>query len=144
MMDIFRDAVEFHLAAVGPLPTAAPGFQVTDAMAQLKERLLTEEFDELLNAIWDNDIVGIADGCVDLVYIVGGILVAYGIDFPPAWAAVHEANMKKTGPGSSRRADGKLCKPEGWKHPDIKAIVSSQRPLSEIYSKEQEHAGSRS
>lgn len=62
------------------------------------------------------DIVGIADGAVDSLYTIHGILVGCGIDVHPIWAAVHANNMMKA---AGPVVDGKKCKPPGHPKPDI-------------------------
>lgn len=82
---------------------------------------------EIVNVYTDNgdaDIVQVADALADLLYVVYGAAVAWGINIDPVFGAVHQANMLKlTGP---RRADGKQLKPEGWQPPDIRAVLDAQ------------------
>lgn len=71
------------------------------------------------------------DGLVDLVYVTLGAAVAWGIDLDPFFEEVQRANMSKaSGP---RRGDGKVLKPEGWKPPDIEAVLD----LVRLYTKAQ-------
>lgn len=64
------------------------------------------------------------DGLCDLIYVVLGSAVAWGIDLDPFFREVQRANMEKlTGP---KRADGKQLKPEGWRPPDIETILLRQ------------------
>lgn len=64
------------------------------------------------------------DGLADLIYVVVGAAVAWGIDLDPFFAEVQRANMEKLqGP---KRADGKQLKPEGWRPPDIERILIRQ------------------
>src|SRR3990167_702990 len=73
------------------------------------------------------DLVELADGLGDLhVVAYCGTANACGIDMQPVFEAIHVANMKKFGPGSSIREDGKQLKPPGWQHPDIKSIIGKQ------------------
>lgn len=65
------------------------------------------------------DIVKAADDLADLLYVVYGAAVAWGIPVQRVFAAVHEANMRKFGPGSYEREDGKWMKPTDWQPPDI-------------------------
>ena len=67
----------------------------------------------------------IADSLTDLLYVVYGAAVTYGIDLEPMWKVVHHANMGKVGGG--RREDGKILKPKGWKHPDLIPLIEQQR-----------------
>lgn len=63
------------------------------------------------------------DALIDLRYFVDGSFVEMGVDSDPHFSAVHTANMAKC---LSKNADGKTIKPEGWKPPDIKAILDAQ------------------
>lgn len=97
----------------------------------LRRRLIREEWRELDDAIRDFDLPGIADGCADLIYVVIGTALAYGIALPEVWDAVQRANLtKSSGP---IRADGKRGKPPGFRPPDVAGILAGQRPLSETY-----------
>jgi hypothetical protein len=89
----FRDVIEFHLKASGPLSGYPPGEGVSDGAAKLRRRLNYEEFCELEQAILENDVAEIADACADLIYVAIGTSIAFGIDLPPIWDAVHGANM---------------------------------------------------
>lgn len=134
MEQAFRDLIEFERACGHEPSTKLPGEEATLPLANLRDRLINEEAGELIAAIHDFDIPGIADGCADLIYVTIGTAVRYGIDLVPIWRAVQAANMTKA--NGPRRADGKILKPEGFKHPDIAGILAAQRPLSELYGKE--------
>lgn len=73
-----------------------------------------------------------ADALADLLYIIYGTCVAWGIKIDPVFGAVHAANMEKLGPGARTRKDGKVLKPPDWKPPDIKAVLESQGWLSKV------------
>lgn len=135
MRDAFEDLIEFE-AACGHEPSDA-GPAVPEARVQeLRMRLHAEEFAELQAAMEAGDIVGIADGLVDLSYVLKGTAVRYGLDFPLLWEAIHANNMSKFGPGSWVREDGKRMKAPGHEPPDIAGILMTQRPLAETYGKE--------
>jgi predicted HAD superfamily Cof-like phosphohydrolase len=88
-----------------------------DHVVDLRVKLITEEYRELMAAIIKKDIPGIADGIVDLIVVAIGTGLAYGIDLRPIWDVVHRANMRKWGGGV--REDGKILKPPDWQPPDI-------------------------
>jgi hypothetical protein len=95
--------------------SGAPNDQVPVDYREFRKARIKEEYDELMEAIDQNDLVKIARESVDLIYVVIGTLVAYGIPFIPCWRAVHRANMKK-------EAEGSLAKPKkpiGWVSPDV-------------------------
>jgi predicted HAD superfamily Cof-like phosphohydrolase len=57
----------------------------------------SSEFDELLTALADNDIVGIADALADTVYLWHQFAAMHGIDLDKVLAEVHRSNMSKLG-----------------------------------------------
>lgn len=100
----------------------------------LRARLVLEESAELVEAIVDNDLVGIADACVDIDYVTIGTALAYGLPHAAAWNAVHAANMAKATLVDGkltmvRDAGGKVIKPDGWKPADLRAILRISRSL---------------
>ncbi len=56
-----------------------------------------------------------------------------GIALPAVWDAVHCANLTKVIQKTKREPDGKILKQDGFRHPDIAAILANQRPLAETY-----------
>jgi predicted HAD superfamily Cof-like phosphohydrolase len=114
---------DFHLKFGHPAPFAPPQFP-TPEVEKLRVSLMAEELLEVTNAIVNRDMVGIADGLADLLYVLLGTAVAYGIDLEPIFQAVHNANMAKEGGG--KRADGKVRKPRGWTPPDVEFLLSKQ------------------
>jgi len=90
----------------------------------LRMDLIDEEADETVGACIDRDLPKAVDGCIDLIYVCLGALVAWGVDAEPLFNEVHRANMAKAGGGA--RADGKILKPEGWTPPDIEGELRRQ------------------
>lgn len=95
-----------------------------ESIQTLRRTLLTEEFNELMHALDQHDLVSIAGEAIDLLYVTYGLCVAYGIDADAVFAEVQRANMAKT--TGARRADGKQLKPEGWTPPDIAGVLARQ------------------
>jgi len=119
---MFTDVRAFHRAfeqRVGDKP------ELPDpAERDLRVKLLREEFREYIDAETDHDIVEIADALADIIYIVCGTAVSYGIPLDDIFEEVHASNMAKLVDGKViRRADGKIQKPEGWEPPDIERIL---------------------
>jgi predicted HAD superfamily Cof-like phosphohydrolase len=130
----FRDLIEFETRCGHPPTDQPPG--IPDERTQaLRIRLITEEYVELTTALTEGNLPEIADGIVDLIYVCLGTAVRLGINLVPVWNVIHCANLEKFGRGSHREADGKISKPENWKHPDIAAFLASQRPLAETYGR---------
>ncbi len=72
------------------------------------------------------DLEGVADGCADISVVTVGTLIAFGIDDEELLREVDEANLRKFGPGSYAREDGKWMKPRDWTPPDIAGVLANQ------------------
>jgi len=70
-------------------------------------------------------LIQVADDIADLIYVLIGMALEYGIPLDAVWRAVQRANMAKLGPNGLSMYDvnGKVCKPLGWSPPDIKQIL---------------------
>jgi predicted HAD superfamily Cof-like phosphohydrolase len=109
----------------------------------LRERLIREEFDELREAMVKNDLSAVAKELADLLYVVYGTAVSYGIDMEPVFREVHRSNMSKV--GGYKRADGKWVKPATYSPAVIEPILEAQQaqlgtrqtsqPLAEMKSR---------
>jgi predicted HAD superfamily Cof-like phosphohydrolase len=119
----------FHRAAgahVADLPT----LDVPAEVRQLRLRLISEELDELRAALEADDLVGTADAIADLLYVVYGAAVTFGIPIDEVFAEVHRANLAKLDASSDpvERDDGKVLKPHGWTPPEIEPILARPKP----------------
>ena len=72
------------------------------------------------------NMIEIADGCADISVVTIGTLSACGIADKMLLLEVDESNMRKFGPGCSKREDGKHVKPPDWKKPDILGVLQNQ------------------
>jgi NTP pyrophosphatase (non-canonical NTP hydrolase) len=83
----------------------------------LRSSLIREEVKELLDAIDNDDFIGIADGIADALYVIIGTALAYGIPAGLVFDVVSENNMTKidleTGK-CDKDENGKIIKPEGY------------------------------
>lgn len=125
-----RDVLEFHEkfgVYTGNIPHVPPKETI-----ELRRRLIREEVVELLEGIANDDLVKIADGLVDVVYVVVGCAIAYGIDMGPLWEIIQKSNMAKV--GGTVRDDGKVLKPEGWLPPDVHGEILRQQATHPINS----------
>ena len=125
MRKIQSDVADFHVKFGRPISRFPK--VISDLDSSLRKNLITEEFTEVIKAIDDKDLVEIADGIADLIYVLMGTALEYGIDMEPIWEEVHSTNMEKV--GGKIREDGKILKPDGWKAPNIKELLSTQDPL---------------
>jgi predicted HAD superfamily Cof-like phosphohydrolase len=143
-MGLREQVIEFHRqfgVPVVPTPQVPP-----DDRVRLRVALITEEFFEVLEAVFGNrgelpiarslisnviekhlvrvNLAEFADGLADLDYVVEGTRLEFGIDGAPVAALVHAANMAKV--GGEVRADGKRLKPPQWTPPDIEGELRRQ------------------
>ena len=91
----------------------------------LRERLIHEEFEELKEAMGKEDLPAIAKELADLLYVVYGTAVSYGIDMGPVFREVHRSNMSKI--GGYKRDDGKWVKPPTYSPAAIEPILTKQQ-----------------
>lgn len=85
--------------------TKANGYEVPkrlvtvmpDHTKVLRLRLMLEELGELACAMHENDVIEVADGITDLLYVVVGTAVEYGLGpvLNEMFDEVHRANMSK-------------------------------------------------
>jgi predicted HAD superfamily Cof-like phosphohydrolase len=108
-----------------------PGL-IDDRTRALRERLIHEEFEELKEAMAKNDLAGIAKEMADLLYVVYGTAVSYGIDMEPVFREVHRSNMSKV--GGFKREDGKWVKPATYSPAAIGPILAAQAAAGEAAS----------
>ena len=94
---------------------------------RLRVRLIEEEFDELKEAMAGGDLAAVAKEMADLLYVVYGTAVSYGIDMDPVFREVHRSNMSKV--GGYKREDGKWVKPATYSPARIEPILAEQGPV---------------
>lgn len=106
-------------------------FGVTDAATpdisqhiELRLNLISEEFSELREALFRRDVVEVADALADLLYVVIGSALQWGIPLERVFAEVHRSNMTKEGGG--KRNDGKILKGPDYSPPDIAAVLRGE------------------
>nr|MBP8154271.1 hypothetical protein [Nitrospira sp.] len=91
-----------------------------DATRQLRVRLIQEEFEELQEAMVARDLPGVAKELADLLYVVYGTAVSYGLDMDPVFREVHRSNLSKV--GGYKRADGKWVKPPTYSPAQVEPL----------------------
>ena len=101
-----------------------PGL-VEEQTRVLRERLIQEEFEELKDAMGQKDLVAIAKELADLLSVVYGTAVSYGIDMGPVFSDVHRSNMSTV--GGYKRDDGKWVKPPTYSAAAIEPILAEQQ-----------------
>lgn len=136
MNEVQRQVLEFHRVG-GHVINEHP--VVVDGRTRLlRQRLIREEVNELIDAMIAEDLEAIAKELADLLYVTYGTAISYGIDMEPVSAAVHASNMTKFGVAgeyaatcdatgkSIRDAGGKTLKPATYVAPDLEPILAAQ------------------
>lgn len=113
---------EFHDAFGHPVRTI-PLIPSPDRVA-LRQNLINEEWNEAQEALIKGDLIGFTDGICDLLYVVLGTMVEFGIPCM-VFDEVHWSNMTKLGEDGKPilRADGKSMKGPNFKPPNLAAIL---------------------
>jgi len=86
---------------------------------ELRVRLIQEEWNELRNAMYTADKTLIADGLADLLYVVFGTALSYGIPMDEIFAEVHRSNMTK----STEKINGKTVKGDSFEPPQLESLL---------------------
>lgn len=92
---------------------------------ELRHTLNVEEWNELLVAWLGEDLVEYVDAVCDLIYVLAGSLVSFGVDLDACFAEVHRSNMSKLDSDGKPivRADGKILKGDNFTPPDLGSII---------------------
>ncbi|HVG03145.1 MAG TPA: MazG nucleotide pyrophosphohydrolase domain-containing protein [Nitrospira sp.] len=98
------------------------------ATRRLRIRLIQEEFEELQKAMDAQDLASVAKELADLLYVVYGTAVAYGMDMDPVFREVHRSNLSKV--GGYKRADGKWMKPPTYSPAQVEPLLALQAAQS--------------
>ena len=88
-----------------------------------RARFIQQESSEFTEAVAKNDICGMYDALIDLLYFIHGTAVIMGFDLLPGFIAVHESNMSKS---MGKDNGGKVLKGPDWKPADIAGILRKQ------------------
>jgi predicted HAD superfamily Cof-like phosphohydrolase len=101
------------------------GFSAENTHAlSLYMKLIREEYTELVDGYNDKDIVAVADGCGDLIWVILGLCNAAGINMASVWHEIAASNASKTVDGKLlKREDGKILKPDTYFPPNIKRAL---------------------
>lgn len=91
----------------------------------LRWSLLAEEVREYGDAELANDLEEVADALADMLYIIHGTALEYGIPLDAVVEEVHRSNMSKLGADGKpvRRDDGKILKGPNYFPPDIAGVL---------------------
>lgn len=112
----FHEQFDIQVAAQPTLPD--------ESTQKLRIRLIHEEFNELQEALTTKDLPAVAKELADLLYVVYGTAVSFGIDMEPVYREVHRSNMSKI--GGHKRDDGKWVKPPTYSPAKVHTILNVQ------------------
>jgi len=123
-MDIQSDVEKFMRSADQPTKTV-PAFAATE-QEQLYMNLITEEYEELLEAFANKDIVEVADAVCDIIWVLSGLASTLGIPIEACWNEVRASNNSKVVDGRMIKDEaGKVMKPDGYFRPNLKKVMFS-------------------
>jgi predicted HAD superfamily Cof-like phosphohydrolase len=94
-MNYIKLVEEFHNTFKAPV-LERPQIPSKDR-CDLRVTLLQEELDELKDAIKNNDLIEVADGLGDLMFILAGSILEFGMSekFDELFNEIHRSNMSK-------------------------------------------------
>ena len=120
MSNIFKDQRKFMLVSGQDVD------KYNEDQYTLYLNLIKEEFEELQEAVKDNDRVEQLDAALDIITVCAGFLHSFGCDAEGAWNEVVRSNMSKINPETGKvlkREDGKIIKPSDWSPPDLSKFI---------------------
>ena len=121
-VDVFMTAADQSLRYEMPKD---PTVMFDEDQAKLYMDLVEEEFNETKEAFANKDIVEVADGVADMVWVIMGLASSLGIDFYKVWEAVYQSNMSKVQEGKliKNPETGKVMKPDTYFEPKIREAL---------------------
>ena len=121
MTNPFRDQEKFMRAC----DQTVEGFN--QEQFKLYVNLIDEEFNELKDAIENEDMIETLDALEDILVVTIGAIHSAGMDGEGAWKEVMATNFAKIDKNTGKvrkREDGKVLKPIGWTPPGLAPFVS--------------------
>jgi predicted HAD superfamily Cof-like phosphohydrolase len=94
-------------------------------------KFLEEELMEFRVSAISDDLPGMADALIDLVYVAMGTAYMMGLPWQDLWDEVQRANMSKVRASdeteSKRGSSLDVIKPRGWQGPDIEGVLNAAK-----------------
>ena len=92
---------------------------------QLRLDLITEELEELKNAMKTKDLLEVSDALTDILYVTYGAGHAFGIDLDKCFDEVQNSNMSKLGSDGKPiyNESGKVMKGPDYFKPDLSKFI---------------------
>lgn len=122
-IDMIGAVKEFH-ETYGLPALAVTQFPSADRV-RLRLELIDEEREELDEALENSDLVEVADALGDILYVVIGMALEFGIPIQKVFDEIQRSNMSKLGADGLPivREDGKILKGPNYSPPDIRSIL---------------------
>jgi predicted HAD superfamily Cof-like phosphohydrolase len=120
MLNPFRDQEKFMRAC----DQSVDGFD--EKQFAMYVNLISEEYQELLEATLSDDQVETLDALIDILVVTIGAIHSAGWDAEGAWKEVMATNFAKIDSDTGKvrkREDGKVLKPQGWEPPNLKPFL---------------------
>jgi predicted HAD superfamily Cof-like phosphohydrolase len=95
-MSNFQKVKEFNSAFGLDIPrTPDPNLLENKSLVKLRIDLIEEEVQELKQALQEKNQLEVLDALADILYVVYGAGIAFGMDLDKAFDLVHKSNMSK-------------------------------------------------
>ena len=105
-----------------------PDQGLDSGQAYLYMELIREEWEETKEAYANQDLVEVADGLADMVWVIMGLANTVGIPFDDVWREVKASNMSKCVDGKVIKNEaGKVMKPDTYFKPDVYTAVYGRK-----------------
>lgn len=130
-MNRFEQALREFQEAFGMVTLGHPVSRHDPDLRKLRENLIEEEFKELKEALDNEDINEICKEGIDLLYVVLGLLVTYGVPVTECFEEVQRSNMSKLDENGRAiyREDGKVLKGPNYSPANLKPIIEKYMTL---------------
>ena len=98
----------------------------SEKINSLRINLISEELEELKEAIKNNDLKETIDALTDILYVTYGAGHAFGVDLDKCFDEVQNSNMSKLGENGEPiyNESGKVMKGPNYFKPDLSKFVS--------------------
>ena len=102
-----------------------PSFS-TEKINKLRLDLIKEELEELTEAMYNKDLLEVADALTDILYVTYGAGHAFGIDLDKCFDEVQNSNMSKLDENGKPiyNDSGKVMKGPNYFKPDLSKFLS--------------------
>ena len=117
--------VGIFMKTFGQEVKSKPSFS-TDKINKLRLDLIKEEVSELTDAMYNKDLLEVADALTDILYVTYGAGHAFGIDLDKCFDEVQNSNMSKLDENGKPIYNefGKVMKGPNYFKPDLSKFVN--------------------